>query len=152
MSFQMSTAKTALQVLLVEDNDEDLDLTLRALQKRDLTAPVQVARDGAEALDFLFGTGPHAGRNTAEQPRVVLLDFKLSRAGLEVLKAVKADARTRGIPVVMLSSSALAEDMKAAYALGANSYIVKPVDFDQFTQVIANVELYWQVHNSLPRS
>ena len=149
----MSTAKTVVQVLLVEDNDDDLDLTLRALKKRNLSAPVQVARDGAEALDFLFGTGSHAGRNTAEQPRVVLLDLKLPRVdGLEVLKAVKADARTRETPVVMLSSSALAKDMKDAYALGANSYIVKPVDFDQFTQVIADVGLYWLVHNSLPRS
>jgi CheY-like chemotaxis protein len=141
-----------IEVLLVEDNDDDLDLALRAFKKRGLTQAVEAARDGSEAIDFLFGTGRHAGRNLEELPRVIFLDIKLPRmSGLDVLKAVRADPRTHDIPVVVLSSSSLAKDVQDSYALGANSYIVKPVDFDQFSATIGDAGVYWLTHNAMPR-
>jgi len=145
--------RKAIDVLLVEDNDDDLDLALRALKKRGLTQAVEVARDGSEAIDFLFGTGRYVGRNLSQMPRVIFLDIKLPRVGgMEVLKAVKGDPRTHDIPVVVLSSSNLAKDVKDSYALGANSYIVKPVDFDQFTATIGDVGAYWLTQNSVPQA
>ena len=122
-------------ILLVEDNTDDELLMLRALQRNHITNEVFVMRDGVEALDFLFGTGAHVGRDTSDQPQVVLLDLKLPRIdGLEVLRRVRADERTRILPVVVLTSSKEEEDVARSYALGANSYVRKPVNFTQFTE------------------
>ncbi|HEX9627445.1 MAG TPA: response regulator [Acidiferrobacterales bacterium] len=135
-------------ILLVEDNPDDEALTLRALKKNNIANRVVVARDGAEALDFLFGRGAHAGRNPENTPTVVLLDLKLPKVdGLEVLKALRADDRTRILPVVVLTSSKEERDIVASYRLGANSFIRKPVDFDQFIAAIGDLGLYWLVLN-----
>ena len=135
-------------ILLVEDNPDDEALTLRALKKNNIANRVVVARDGAEALDFLFGRGAHAGRNPENTPTVVLLDLKLPKVdGLEVLKALRADDRTRILPVVVLTSSKEERDIVASYRLGANSFIRKPVDFDQFIQAVGELGLYWLVLN-----
>jgi two-component system, response regulator len=135
-------------ILLVEDNPDDEALTLRALKKNNIANRMVVARDGAEALDFLFGRGAHAGRDTASLPTVMLLDLKLPKVdGLEVLKALRADERTRVLPVVVLTSSKEERDIVASYALGANSFIRKPVDFDQFVQSVGDLGLYWLVLN-----
>ncbi len=153
VTLMAATERKPIEILLVEDNDDDLDLALRALKKRGLTQAVEVARDGSEAIDFLFGTGRHIGRDLKEMPRVILLDIKLPRvSGLEVLKAVKGDPRTHDIPVVVLSSSSLAKDVKESYTLGANSYIVKPVDFDQFTTSIGDLGAYWLTQNATPQA
>jgi two-component system response regulator len=138
-------------ILLVEDNPDDIELTLRALRKSNIANKVVVARDGVEALDYLFGTGAYAGRDTDDQPQVVLLDLKLPRVdGLEVLKRIRADARTELVPVVILTSSREEQDLIQGYRSGANSYIRKPVDFDQFTEATRQLGLYWLVLNEPP--
>lgn len=138
----------AVEILIVEDNPRDAELTLRALKKNNLANNIQVATDGAEALDFFFCRGKFESRNFAHPPRVVLLDLKLPKvSGLEVLKEAKADKRTSHIPIVIVTSSKQEPDMKEAYALGANSYVVKPVDFDQFINAMSSLGLYWLLVN-----
>lgn len=135
-------------ILLVEDNPDDEALTLRAFKKNKIANEVVVARDGVEALDYLFGTGIHAGRDTAIAPAVVLLDLKLPRIdGLEVLRRLRADDRTRLLPVVVLTTSKEQQDIHEAYSLGANSYIRKPVDFEKFIHAVGQLALYWLVLN-----
>lgn len=137
-------------ILLVEDNPRDEELTLRALQKSRVLNPVVVARDGVEALDYLFCRGAHAGRDGA-LPQVVLLDLKLPRIdGLEVLRAIRLDERLKLLPVVILTSSVEEQDLVRSYSLGANSYIRKPVDFEQFVEAVRTLGLYWLVLNQSP--
>jgi two-component system, response regulator len=131
-------------ILLVEDNLSDVALTLRALKKGDIAADVIVARDGVEALDYFFGTGMHAGRDTTVMPHLILLDLKLPRVdGLEVLRKIRADERTRRLPVVVFTSSSEEEDMIKCYDLGANSYVRKPVEFEAFLAATKQLGLYW---------
>ena len=138
-------------ILLVEDNPDDEALTLRALARNGIRHQVQIARDGVEALDYLFGRGAHAGRDLREQPTVTLLDLKLPRLdGLEVLRHLRADERTRNLPVVILTSSREDQDLIRSYGLGANSYIRKPVDFHQFVEAVRQVGTYWLVLNEDP--
>jgi len=138
-------------ILLIEDNSSDVDLTKRALEKGRIANEVVVARDGKEALDFLWGEGAFAGRDVSDLPAVTLLDLKLPKVpGLEVLRRVRADARTRRLPVVILTSSKEEEDLAAGYDLGANSYIRKPVDFKRFSEAIEQLGLYWLVWNEQP--
>jgi two-component system response regulator len=138
-------------ILLVEDNDDDVQLTLRALRQNHVVNKVEVVRDGREALDFLFAEGAHEGRAAADLPQLVLLDLKLPKiGGLEVLTAVRADPRTRRLPVVILTSSKVESDLAASYDLGANSYIRKPVDFTQFIEAVRQLGLYWLVLNEAP--
>ncbi len=138
-------------ILLVEDNPDDEALTVRALKKNKILNEVVVARDGVQALDYLFGQGPHAGRDTTETPQVVLLDLKLPKVdGLEVLRRLRADDRTRLLPVVILTSSNEERDRINGYGLGANSYVRKPVDFDAFVTATAQLGLYWLVLNEPP--
>ena len=138
-------------ILLIEDNPDDADLALRALKKSNVDNEVVAARDGVEALDYLFGTGAHAGRNTAIQPQMILLDLKLPRIdGIDVLLRIRADARTRLLPVVVLTTSMEERDVAASYAAGANSYIRKPVDFDQFMEAVRQLGRYWLVLNIPP--
>ena len=135
-------------ILLVEDNPDDEELTLRALKKNNIQNEVIVARDGVEALDYLFGTGRYAGRDVTQVPSVTLLDLKLPRIdGLEVLKRMRADERTKFLPVVILTSSKEEQDLLNGYALGANSYIRKPVDFSQFIDAVRQLGLYWLLLN-----
>lgn len=135
-------------LLLVEDNPDDEALTLRALKKNNITNEIVVARDGAEALDFLFCTGAYASRDRHALPEVVLLDLKLPKVdGLEVLRRLRADEHTRLLPVVILTSSREEQDVVNGYRLGANSYIRKPVDFDQFVEAVRHLGLYWLVLN-----
>lgn len=144
-------AEDPIEILLVEDNPDDVELTLQALADHRLTNRIQVVRDGAEALDFLFGTGAHADRREAAQPKVVLLDLKLPKVdGLEVLRRVKSDPQTRMLPVVVLTSSREERDIVESYKLGVNSYIVKPVDFEQFVQAVRDLGLYWLLLNQQP--
>lgn len=139
-------------ILLVEDNPTDVELTLRAFRKNNLANPVIVAGDGAEALDYLYGRGPYAGRDTERKPKVILLDLKLPKIdGLEVLKTIKADKNFRYIPVVVLTSSHEEHDIVESYDLGVNSYIVKPIDFDKFVGAVCQLGLYWLVLNLSPR-
>jgi two-component system response regulator len=138
-------------ILLVEDNPDDELLTLRALRKNNVLNKVVVARDGVEALDYLFGTGEYAGRDTSVTPQLILLDLKLPKIdGLEVLKRLRADERTRLLPVVILTSSREQQDMLDGYGLGANSYVRKPVNFEQFVQAIEQLKLYWLILNEAP--
>ena len=138
-------------ILLVEDNPDDEDLALRAFQRGDVTNPVAVARDGIEALDYLHGTGLHAGRDVSVQPAVVLLDLKLPRMdGFGVLRNIRADARTQCVPVVMLTSSREDEDVLECYRLGANSYVHKPLDFTEFVGAMRQMALYWLLLNHVP--
>jgi two-component system response regulator len=131
-------------ILLVEDNPDDIELTLHAFKTGNLANSVHVARDGVEALEFLFCIGPHAGRSIQARPKLILLDLKLPRLdGHEVLKRIKGDPRTSAIPVVILTSSAEERDVMRTYEVGANSYIVKPVDFEQFTESIRDIGKYW---------
>ncbi|HEY0863546.1 MAG TPA: response regulator [Lacunisphaera sp.] len=137
-----------IELLLVEDNPQDLELALRALRKADLANRLHVSRDGAEALEFVFGTGPFAGRHVAEELKVILLDLKLPKVdGLEVLRRLKADPRTRVIPVVVLTSSREQRDVAESYALGVNSYIVKPVNFERYTEAVRELGVYWLLRN-----
>ena len=137
-----------IEILLVEDNPTDEELTLYALKKNNITNHIQVIRDGAEALEYLFCTGAYAHCQINNPPKVVLLDLKLPKVdGLDVLKQIKSDARTRAIPVIMLTSSQEERDIVESYQLGVNSYIVKPVDFEQFIEVIRQLGLYWKLLN-----
>jgi len=143
---------SAVEILLVEDSDTDLELALRALTKAKVANRIEVVRDGAEALDFLFFQGAFAGR-AADNPRLVLLDLKLPKVdGLDVLRAIKASAATRMIPVVVLTSSHEQRDVVESYDLGVNSYIVKPVDFDGFMAAVADLGMYWMLLNRSPVS
>jgi CheY-like chemotaxis protein len=138
-------------ILLVEDNPDDEALTLRALRKANVGNEVSVVRDGVEALDFLFGSGSHGSRDTSMMPQVILLDLKLPKIdGLEVLRRIRADDRTKLLPVVILTSSDEEQDRIAGYALGANSYVRKPVDFAQFAEAVRQLGLYWLVLNQPP--
>ena len=140
-------------ILLVEDNPDDEALTLRALKKNNIKNEVVIAHDGAEALDYLFGTGQYTGRNTDVLPQVVLLDLKLPKVeGLEVLRRVRADKRTKLLPVVILTSSNEEQDRIDGYGLGANSYVRKPVDFNQFIDAARQLGLYWLILNEPPPS
>jgi two-component system, response regulator len=138
-------------ILLVEDNPDDELLTLRALKKNNVINEVVVARDGVEALDYLFATGKHDGRDTNVMPQLVLLDLKLPRIdGLEVLRKMRSDERTRLLPVVILTSSKEQQDMIDGYGLGANSYVRKPVNFERFVEAVEQLKLYWLVLNESP--
>jgi len=145
----VSTMTTnGIEILLVEDNPRDVEMTLRALKKRNLANQVHVAKDGAEALDFLFAKGAYWSRDPNHTPKVVLLDLKLPKvSGLEVLKKIKSEEKTKTIPVVVLTSSQEEKDMVESYRLGVNSYIVKPVDFEKFVEAIGEIGLYWLVIN-----
>jgi two-component system response regulator len=141
-----------IEVLLVEDNPSDVELTLRALKRNNLANQVHVARDGAEALDFIFAEGDYTERDIEKRPKVILLDLKLPKvSGLEVLQRIRSDERTKDIPVVVMTSSKEVPDISESYKLGVNSYIVKPVDFDKFVQVISQLGLYWLSLNQPPR-
>ena len=138
-------------ILLVEDSPDDEALTIRALKKNNILNEVVVVRDGVEALDFLFGTGAHAGRNTSALPQLILLDLKLPKLnGLEVLQRIREDERTRLVPVVVLTTSNEDRDLVDSYRLGANSYVRKPVDFGQFLEAVGQLGLYWLVLNESP--
>lgn len=141
-----------VEILLVEDNMRDAELTQRVLRKRNLANHVVHVKDGQEAMDWLFGAGAYDGRDIDNFPKVVLLDLKLPKIdGLEVLRAMKADERTRTIPVVVLTSSAEESDVVESYRLGVNSYIVKPVDFEKFSEAVAQAGHYWLLINREPK-
>jgi len=141
-----------VEILIVEDTPQDLDLALRALRKAKLSNHIQVARDGEEALQFIFGEGPYAGRDLENMPFVILLDLKLPKIdGLEVLQKLKADPRTKSIPVVVLTSSKEQRDVVESYNLGVNSYIVKPVNFEQFSEAVQRLGMYWLLLNHPPK-
>lgn len=138
-------------ILLVEDNPDDEELAMRALKKNNICNEICVVRDGAAALDYLFGTGQFAGRDISDRPEVILLDLKLPKVGgLEVLQRLRSDERTRLLPVVILTSSKEEQDLISGYSLGANSYVRKPVDFDQFVEAVRQLGLYWLVINEAP--
>jgi two-component system response regulator len=142
-----------VEILLVEDNQDDVELTLHTLRKEKLANNIHVARDGEEALEFLLFSGPHVERSFERPPRLVLLDLKLPKVdGMEVLRKLKADPRTRTIPVVIMTSSKEERDLFNGYGLGANSYIQKPVDFDQFRETVKSVGMYWLLINQPPVS
>ena len=137
-----------VDILIVEDNPRDVELMLRALKKQNLANPICVVEDGAQALDFLFQRGDFSGCEYRKAPRVIFLDLKLPKVnGLEVLKTIKTDGKLKAIPVVVVSSSREDPDIEAAYALGANSYVVKPVDFDEFVKAMSRLGFYWLVVN-----
>ena len=140
-----------VDILLVDDSQEDVDLTLHALRAENLANRVFIARDGEEALDFLFCSGPHSGRSFDCPPKLVLMDLKMPKVdGMEVLKQIKGDPRTKTIPVVLMTSSREERDMANGYELGVNSYIQKPVDFDEFRKTVKHLGLYWLVINRPP--
>ena len=140
-----------VEILIVEDTSEDLDLTLRALRKAKITNHIQVARDGEEALEFIFCKGPFAERKIENGPKVILLDLKLPKIdGLEVLQRIKGDPRTKSIPVVVITSSREQNDVVESYNLGVNSYIVKPVNFEQFSEAVQKLGMYWLLINHPP--
>lgn len=142
------TDNDIVEILIVEDNDSDLELTLRALRKANLTNKVLALRDGTQALDYLFGEGEYEGRDVNSHPRVVLLDLKLPKVnGTEVLRRMKSDPRTATVPVVVLTSSNEERDRLASYQLGANSFIVKPVEFDSFSRAVTEIGMYWMLLN-----
>ncbi len=142
---------SAGEILLVEDNPNDAELTLRALGKQNLAGKVMLVKDGVEALDYLFATGPYFERNLSDMPKVILLDLKLPKVnGFEVLQAIRADERTRLIPVVMLTSSAEEQDINECYRLGVNSYIVKPLDYSKFVEALTELSNYWLTINIPP--
>ncbi len=141
-----------VEILIVEDNAQDLELTLRALRKHNFMNHVVAVTDGEAALDFIFARGAYAGRSVAQTPAVVFLDLKLPKVdGIEVLRAIKGDARTKHVPVVVVTSSAEERDRVATYDLGANSFVVKPIDFESFLRTIADVGFYWLAVNRPPR-
>jgi two-component system response regulator len=138
-------------ILLVEDNLDDVELTLRTLKKSNIKNDVTVVYDGAEALDFLFGTGKYSGRNLTTMPTVILLDLKLPKVdGFEVLRQIRANELTKLLPVVILTSSKEEQDIVNSYSLGVNSYVRKPVDFNQFTEAVSHLGLYWLLLNEAP--
>jgi CheY-like chemotaxis protein len=140
-----------IEILLAEDNPSDAELAMRALRKNKISEHVQVVKDGAEAVDFIFATGRYSERNINNRPKVILLDLKLPKlTGLEVLEKMRSDERTKLIPVVVLTSSREDSDVLTAYELGVNSYIVKPVDFEKYINAVANVGLYWVNLNQPP--
>ncbi|RPJ58973.1 MAG: response regulator [Acidobacteria bacterium] len=140
-----------VEILLVEDNPNDVELALRALKKNNLANRVFIVKDGAEALDFIFGRGAHQNRRVENVPRVILLDLKLPKVdGIEVLRAIRSDERTKYIPVVVLTSSSEDRDIVETYKLGVNSYIVKPVNFEKFIDVVRELGYYWLLLNHRP--
>ena len=144
--------ETIVEILIVEDNEQDLALAQRALRKANVTNRIQVARDGEEALEFLLCEGPYAERTMEDRPKVILLDLKLPKIdGLEVLQRIKGDLRTKAIPVVVLTSSKEQSDVVETYNLGVNSYIVKPVNFEQFSETVQKLGLYWLLINHPPK-
>lgn len=144
-------AEHLIEILLVEDNPNDAELSLYALRKHRIANRVHHSRDGAEAIDYLFGEGAYRGKNIEETPKVVLLDLKLPKVdGLAVLKRIKSDPRTRHIPVVILTSSSEERDIVNCYRLGANSYLVKPIDFEQFSESVRQLGFYWVQLNESP--
>jgi two-component system response regulator len=146
------TETDPVELLLVEDNPQDLELALRALRKAKIGNRIQIARDGAEALDYIFCEGTHIARRIEDIPKVVLLDLKLPKIdGLEVLKRIKSDPRTQSIPVVVLTSSKEQKDVIVSYRLGVNSYIVKPVNFERFAEAVQELGLYWLLLNQSPK-
>ena len=148
----MSAAHFELvEILLVEDNPEDAEMTLRVMRKRNLANHLHWVKDGAEALDYLFCRGPYAGRDPARPPRLVLLDIKMPKVdGIEVLRQVKASPELKTVPVVVMTSSNEERDVVESYRLGVNSYIVKPVAFDAFIEMVAKIDLYWVLANRVP--
>jgi two-component system response regulator len=150
-SFVKEKAMEEKIILLVEDNPDDVELTLRAFKKNNILNRVIIAKDGVEALDFLFGTGTYAGRELKDLPVVILLDLKLPKIdGMEVLKTIRQDNRTKLIPVVILTSSAEEKDVVSGYSLGANGYVRKPVEFSQFVEAMRHLGLYWLLWNEPP--
>jgi two-component system, response regulator len=148
----MNNNLDAVDILLVEDNPNDAELTIRALRKRNLANQLYTVGDGADALDFIFSRGKYSYRAGGYAPKVVLLDLKLPKVnGLEVLEAIRKDEKTRWIPVVMVTSSQEDPDIRRAYELGANSYVVKPVDFDAFVEAMSNLGMYWLLLNQSPK-
>ncbi len=146
------TNTSEVEILLVEDNPNDAELALRALRKHNLANKIHMVKDGAEALEFIFGNGAYAGRNIGNKPKVIFLDLKLPKVdGLEVLRKVKSDERTKTIPIVVLTSSHEERDLVESYKFGVNSYIVKPVDFDKFIQAVAQLGMYWMLLNKQPQ-
>jgi two-component system response regulator len=146
------TITNEVEILLVEDNPNDVELTLRALKKHNITNNVHVVKDGAEALEYIFATGTYASRDINHNPKVILLDLKLPKVdGIEVLRRIKSDERTKVIPVVVLTSSKEERDLVQSYQLGANSYITKPVDFESFVKSVAELGLYWLLLNQPPQ-
>lgn len=144
--------QNVVDILLVEDNPQDVELTLRALKKHNITNQLIVLEDGAEALDFIFCKGKYTHREITDHPKVILLDIKLPKVGgLEVLRKIKADERTRTIPIVMVTSSRQDPDIKTAYDYGANSYVVKPLDFNAFVEAMSQLGLYWLLVNNVPK-
>jgi two-component system response regulator len=142
-----------LELLLVEDSAQDLELMMRSLRKAKIANQIHIARDGAEALDFIFCEGPHSGRKITDKPSVILLDLKLPKIdGLEVLRKVKGDSRTKTIPIVVLTSSKEQSDIVESYGLGVNSYIVKPVNFERFAEAVGQLGLYWLLLNQPPKT
>jgi two-component system response regulator len=141
-----------VQILIVEDNPNDAELTIRALKKHNLANEVYIAEDGEEAIDFIFAKGKFASRSKAKQLKVIFLDLKLPKiSGLEVLEKIKSDPSTKKLPVVIITSSKEDPDIKAAYALGTNGYVVKPVDFNDFVKVMQNTGLFWLLVNEAPK-
>jgi two-component system response regulator len=141
-----------VEILLVEDSPQDLELALRALRKANLTNHIEIARDGVEAMEFIFCEGPYVGRKIEDGPKVILLDLKLPKIdGLEVLQRIKSDPRTQHIPVVVLTSSKEQSDVVESYRLGVNSYIVKPVNFEQFAEAVQQLGMYWLLLNHPPK-
>ena len=144
-------SKNDVEILLVEDNPNDVELTLHAFKKNNIVNRVEIVRDGAEALDYLFATGMYADRDINSHPRVILLDLKLPKIdGKEVLRRIKAAPRTQTIPVVVVTSSREESDVVESYHLGVNSYIRKPVDFEQFTEAVRTIGMYWLLLNEPP--